>query len=57
MDRKKKIYILYAAIFVSTMISGAANHLLKIAEVSAAMPVYKYAAILPNDLKGDDKAE
>ncbi|MFZ3065122.1 MAG: rhodanese-like domain-containing protein [Nitrospirota bacterium] len=52
MDRKKKIYILYAAIFVSTMVFGAANYLLKIAEVKRGkVPVYKYAAILPNDLK------
>ena len=41
MDRKKKIYILYAAIFVSTMIFGAANYLLKIASKRGNVPVYK----------------
>ncbi|OGW51977.1 MAG: hypothetical protein A2Z50_04980 [Nitrospirae bacterium RBG_19FT_COMBO_42_15] len=52
MDRKKKIYILYTAIFVSIMIFGAANILIKRAEIMPSkIPVYKYAAILPNDLK------
>lgn len=52
MDRKKKIYILYAAIFVSTMVFGAVNYLIKLAEIKRSnVPIYKYAAILPNDLK------
>ena len=53
MDRKKKIYILYAGYLCFNYgIDGAANYLLKIAEFKRGnMPVYEYAAILPKDLK------
>ncbi len=52
MDRKKKIYLLYAAIFGLTMIFGATKILIMLAETKrSSVPVYKYATILPNDLK------
>lgn len=51
MDRKKKIYLLYAAIFVLIMVLGIINFLIKTSDVwRSDLPKYEYETILPKDL-------
>ena len=51
MDRKKKIYLQYGAIFIFIMVFGIINFLVKTPEVwRSSMPKYNYATIPPKDL-------
>lgn len=51
MDRKKKIYLLYAAIFVLIMVLGIINFLIKTSDVwRSDLPKYEYETILAKDL-------
>lgn len=50
MERKKKIYLLYAGIFISIMAIAITNYLIKMAELRRSMPVYTYITISPKEL-------
>ncbi|MEK6680843.1 MAG: rhodanese-like domain-containing protein [Nitrospirota bacterium] len=50
MERKKKIYLLYAGIFISIIAIAITNYLIKMAEMRRSMPVYTYLSISPKEL-------
>jgi rhodanese-related sulfurtransferase len=52
MERKTKIYLLYAGLFVLIIVIALTNYLFKLAEFKRSnIPVYEYAAISPKELK------
>ena len=52
MERKKKIYLLYAGLFVLIIAIALTNYLFKLAEFKRSnIPVYEYAAISPKELQ------
>ncbi|MBI3354888.1 MAG: rhodanese-like domain-containing protein [Nitrospirae bacterium] len=50
MERKKKIYLLYAGIFISIIAIAITNYLIKMAEMRRSMPVYTYLSISSKEL-------